>query len=575
MRLALALLSLHVSTLAQGVQHPLQYTSAAILDSDMDTFIEGVISSWNSSGGAGVAVVKQREDESWQVETKGYGIAKVAEGKSLDADSLFYIASNSKLFATIATGLLISNESLSPRLSWDTKIADILPEHIWKLQDPIASAETTITDAMSHRTGLPRHDAMYSREDDIESIYNDIMYMLLGYLPTVTLAEKPTIATYIKEHIFNPLGLSSATYSLASARWSGHLVDPIVREVNKTEDLFGRGKPRVLRYPTWFQEDREDGSSGAGGIIMSVKDVATWLRVLLLEGKNPQTGDQVIPREIIRKVASGITVMSAEPEYPEVSNVVYGGGQMRSSYRGNDIIEHTGSVPGYQTHITRLPNSKFGIAVFANDGDYGMQFAEVIKWRIVDQVLGPDPVDWNSRIKSRVRESYQKRQSKPRPRPENPIPPPITFEELAGVYQDLGYGDLELCYVSTSRPDKESKSCNKLREDQDVVLPNAVNKDIPTLLARWDRFWFSHFKLEHVDGALFTLTKLDSRPTSNASEPYWTATTDEPFTTEFVVEDRKIGFGMMDGFWGAGAGVDGPAEGSAKERAEVWFEKIQ
>jgi CubicO group peptidase (beta-lactamase class C family) len=86
------------------------------------------------------------------------------------------------------------------------------------------------------------------------------MYILLGYLPTVALPEKPVFATYVKEHIFGPLGLSSATYSLAAAKRSGHLVDPIAREVNKTEELFGRGKTRVVRYPTWFQEDSEDGS---------------------------------------------------------------------------------------------------------------------------------------------------------------------------------------------------------------------------------------------------------------------------------------------------------------------------
>jgi CubicO group peptidase (beta-lactamase class C family) len=95
--LALALLSLHCSTLAQITQHPLKYANSTILDPAMDSFIEGVISSWNSPGGASVAVVKQHEDGSWQVETKGYGIAKVAEGKKLDADSLFYIASNSKV----------------------------------------------------------------------------------------------------------------------------------------------------------------------------------------------------------------------------------------------------------------------------------------------------------------------------------------------------------------------------------------------------------------------------------------------------------------------------------------------
>ncbi|EEB99373.1 hypothetical protein MPER_00961 [Moniliophthora perniciosa FA553] len=103
-------------------------------------------------------------------------------------------------------------------------MADILPEDIWKLKDPIATQETTIVDAMSHRTGLPPHDLMYNRTDTTESIlqktrylkpsasfrstyqYNNVMYMVLSYLPTRLLREKPPITRYVKEHIFEPLG---------------------------------------------------------------------------------------------------------------------------------------------------------------------------------------------------------------------------------------------------------------------------------------------------------------------------------------------------------------------------------
>lgn len=74
----------------------------------------------------------------------------------------------SQLFDILATGLLISNQSLSPQISWTTKIAEILPD--WKLMDPVASAESTITDLMSHRTGLPRHDFSYSADEDVPSL---------------------------------------------------------------------------------------------------------------------------------------------------------------------------------------------------------------------------------------------------------------------------------------------------------------------------------------------------------------------------------------------------------------------
>ncbi|KAK7018015.1 hypothetical protein VNI00_018441 [Paramarasmius palmivorus] len=573
---------------------------AAILNPDIDSFIEDIISSWNSPGGVGVAVVKQHEDGSWQVETKGYGIGNVAEQKELDVDSLFYIGSNSKsrtdvilqAFTTIASGLIISDKSISPRITWDTKIADILPENVWKLQDPIAYAETTITDVMSHRAGLPSHESSYSRSDTTESVlkrtrhlkpstgfrsnwqYNNILYVMLGYLPTAILPQKPTLAVYVKERIFDPLGLTSATYSLATAKQSGKLADPTAREgINKTEDPFGKGITRVLRYATWFQEDG-GYISGAGGAIMSVKDAATWLQVLLLEGKHPQTGEQVIPQEVVRKVSSAISVVSPEPLYPETSNVVYGGGLTRSSYRGHDIIGHGGGLPGHKSSIVRLPNDKVGVAVFSNDDNYGASFVEIIKWRIIDKVLGLEPIDWDSRTRAYFKARYQNPNSNEKPRSSSPAPPPVPFEQLAGLYHHPGYGDLELCYTSGPPSDSESEASRKLREEQPLILPDAVKKNVPTLLARWDRFWYSHIKLEHVDGAVFSFQALDSQPTNDASKPYWTYRVEVNSIAEFAVQDGKVGFGMMDGFWGAGPGVESPVGDSVLERAEVWFEKI-
>ncbi|KAF9043852.1 beta-lactamase/transpeptidase-like protein, partial [Hymenopellis radicata] len=203
-----------------------------VLNPTADKFIRSVLSEWNTPGGVAVAVV-QRDSLSgeWRVETKGYGNASL-DGTPMTEDSLFGIASNSKLFDVIATGLLISNESLSPRLSWDTKIASVVPEDEWGLMDPLATTESTIIDLMSHRTGLPRHDLMYGRSDNITSIlrrmrhlrpsagfrelyqYNNNMYMLLSYLPELVLPHRPTIARYVKEHIFDPLGLTATTYSI-------------------------------------------------------------------------------------------------------------------------------------------------------------------------------------------------------------------------------------------------------------------------------------------------------------------------------------------------------------------------
>jgi len=57
------------------------------------------------------------------------------------------------------------------------------------------------------------------------------MYNLLSYLPTVLLPSRIPFARYVKQHIFDPLGLSSTTFSCDVAHASGRLADGMFRQV--------------------------------------------------------------------------------------------------------------------------------------------------------------------------------------------------------------------------------------------------------------------------------------------------------------------------------------------------------
>ncbi|KAL1746134.1 beta-lactamase/transpeptidase-like protein [Schizophyllum fasciatum] len=531
---------------AEPVLHDNSATTGCVLNDTIADFIQNTISEWNSPGGVAVAFVSKRNDGEWRVETQGYGRAKV-DGTPVVPDTLFAIASNSKLFTAIATGLLIDNGSLP--LNWDSKLRTVIPE--WGVADPIASSETTIIDAMSHRTGLPRHDLSYSFNETLTSLirklphlkpstefrtawqYNNIMYAALSCLPSLVLPSQPPFACYVKEHIFDRLGLNDTTYSSRAAQETDRLADAFTRQVNHTGDIFGQGTPRV--YP-FFMDTDEEGSS------------------LLLEGRDPRTNESVIPVDVVRKVSSGITVSTGAAPYPELGPIVYGGGQMRGTYRGYEYIEHGGSVPGYRTQIIRFPNERFGLAVLVNDDTYGTQMHEVIKWRIVDSYLGLHPVDWTGRAKSKLLADREKK-PKSLPRPENATAP----SGLGGWYDNAGYGAFLFCRVDVedategkaseaqviSRDNEEqvllqdrrpkhvaaesleASECRRMREIAPTVLPGAIDQSVPTLLAKWNRVWSNYIKLTHYDGGIFNVSVLASVPTGNASEPYWVAEVDE------------------------------------------------
>ncbi|KAF5373044.1 hypothetical protein D9758_001607 [Tetrapyrgos nigripes] len=273
----LALPAVHSQLLGLPVKR--QDAVRNVLDLDFDQFVQQILDDWNVSAGLGVAIVQKKADDTWSIETKGYGIAE---------------GDGSKTFTAMATGLLVSNESLS--LSWKTKITSILPD--WGLNDSYATSHSIILDLMGHRTGLPHHDLMYEANVSSSDMLTRIKYLK----PSAEFREEWHYARFVKDNIFVPLGLNQTTFDSNSAEKSGYLAQGFVRDkVNETENIFGRGIPRVLPIGILI--------SGAGGAVMSVKDAATWLQSLLLLGQNPATGEVVIPSEVVETTVSGLGIV--------------------------------------------------------------------------------------------------------------------------------------------------------------------------------------------------------------------------------------------------------------------------
>ena len=131
-----------------------------LLSERTERYIQTLLTRWNSSG-LSVAVVRKDENShtGWHHEFGAYGVAK-ADGSSMTPDSVFAIASNSKLFLALSVGLLISNKTLAEErgkeIKWSTKVHDLIPE--WGLMNEEMDRGVTLQDMLSHRTGMPRHD---------------------------------------------------------------------------------------------------------------------------------------------------------------------------------------------------------------------------------------------------------------------------------------------------------------------------------------------------------------------------------------------------------------------------------
>jgi len=79
-------------------------------------------------------------------------------------------------------------------------------------------------------------------------------------------------ARYVKKHIFDPLGLTSTTYSYDVANANGRLADGITKQgVKLSENPLGNGTVRAM--PFWSTIGGEDGNSK----FVSCERVLTYL----------------------------------------------------------------------------------------------------------------------------------------------------------------------------------------------------------------------------------------------------------------------------------------------------------
>ncbi|KAJ3513134.1 hypothetical protein NLJ89_g3122 [Agrocybe chaxingu] len=568
-------------------QGPLGPRNGPLISPRIDNYVRSLLTKWNSSG-LSLAVV--RKDDSlpsgWRHEFGSYGIAK-GDGSPVTPNSVFAIASNSKLFLSLSVGLLITNETLAKErgqgLSWTTKIRDLLPE--WALLDEVASRESTLQDLLSHRTGVPAHHfSGIQRPGGVPEVvstlrhlrpsaefretfqYSDLMYEVLSYLPQALLNQ--TYESYVEQHLFAPLNMTATTFSVAKAEKRGTLADGFQWDMR---DLT-KGENGTLRATIpYFQRPGEERTwAGPAGVLSSARDLAVWVSMLLNRGRHPYTNEIVVPEEVIDYVAAGRTVTHPAPDFPETSVRVYGAGQWRFSYQGHDLIQHGGDNPGFKTQVARFPNDNLGIIVLSNDAN-GAFLMEVIEMEMY--------YNYSASLQQQVT-----------PRPSSPVPPTNTFISLAERSFSHGtYGTLQPCVVpetlsssqlTTHQPHED---CSALLASHAVKrILSASNLSIPTYIIPWKRSFSTHLRLGHFDANIFSVTILWSNAEVREKEGYSNEKggdvllgLDKHFEVEWVGGSggEEEGLAFKGGFWTSEGPEPRTLSGTGKESAEVWFAK--
>lgn len=413
---------------------------------NIDNLIERAMKTFEVPG-LSIAIVKDGKI----LFTRGYGFKDLKRKEPVNSQTLFSIASNSKLFTAVAIGILVDEG----KVSWNSKVIDKIP---WfQMFDPYVTREITVKDTLCHRSGLGLGagdllwwpSSSYSREEIIKRIrfippsssfrsgyaYNNLLFLVAGKI--IESVSGMSWEDFVTRRILQPVGMK-----LSSARVSDM----------KNRDNIAIPHAKVEGILKEVQPFLNDNINPAGGIISCAEDMARWMIVMLEEGKINED-KRLLSERNWREITTIATPRPITDPPQEISELKpnfsgYGLGIGLRDYRGVKILQHTGGLPGFLSQVTMIPSIKLGVAILTNQES--SEAYNSITYSIVDYYLSAPPKDWIAsflKYKERQEASVKEEEKKAAEKRDRASRPSLPLQNYAGLYRDDWYGDVEITWT--------------------------------------------------------------------------------------------------------------------------------
>ncbi len=416
--------------------------------SDIDRIVNRALKAARVPGAA-IAVVAGD-----QTYIKGYGVKVTGEPDPVTERTVFAVASVTKAFTTALLALLVGENVLS----WDDPVRKHLPE--FRLSDPLADANVTLRDLVSHRTGMPRHDMLWYRApwDRAELIrrfahaapnkgfretyqYQNICFTVAGEA-AARAAGAASFEELLQDRLLKPLQMTATTLSTTDAE-----VDPDHATPHR------RDKQKRLEVMPWRNLDN---AGPCGSVNSCALDMVNWLRFQLSGGVNPHTGEALVAAEALKQTHIPQTVIPEEEEftlhYPDSVQRSYGMGWTILDYRGgHKMVRHGGVLGGFRAHVSLLPREGIGVAVMLNAQTW---LAEPLANSLIDYLAGLPEKNWIGEYDAQSRKDTEKEKTKKKEKEagrHRGTRPSLKLPEYAGTYQHPAYGDVAVTLSETGR----------------------------------------------------------------------------------------------------------------------------
>jgi CubicO group peptidase (beta-lactamase class C family) len=400
---------------------------------NIERFVVEQLAAWEVPGCA-IAAVREGD----VVLATGWGRRDLGTELPVTADTLFAIGSTTKAFTAATVGALVDDGLLE----WDRPLRDYLPD--LRLHDSVVADRLSVVDLLSHRSGLPRHDLAWlshpgrSRADlvrrlrflplskDLRQVfqYCNFGYLVAGHVIEV-LSGTPW-EDYLRARLLTPLGMDRSNVSVDDMH-----VGP--DHATAYERRQGVVIPVPLRPVT--------AMAPAGAVNSCAADMARWLLAQL--GGGQVDGRTVMSPDTMARQHAPHMVLPEDRTFPASTRHAYGLGWMIGRYRDHRLIEHGGGIDGFLTECMLLPDDGIGVAVMTNTSSSVM--APVVAYRVLDELLGLEPLDWFSNFKARYdagMAGLQEARDARRVVHEARLPRPL--DAYIGEYKHPGYGTLAI-----------------------------------------------------------------------------------------------------------------------------------
>jgi len=361
---------------------------------DFEAYIEQTRESFSVPGVA-VAIVQGGEI----VYAEGFGVKEIGSDDPATADTVFSIGSTTKAMTSMMAASLVDDGLIE----WDTPLVEVMPQ--FQLSDEQATQQITLREALAMTTGLPDIGPVLflsgrPPEDYVEYladvplaappgesyVYHNEMYSVGAYAAAMAAGAEygenlfSTYADLMQERVFDPLGMTSATFSAQEAAASPNHATPHFQSLNATLAETGFDVT-----PTHYMD--MDTIAPAGTLRSSAPDVGRFLITMLSGGVAPD-GSRAISAENLAETWT--EQISVEP-LPHLEQDGYGMGWHTATYQGIPLVTHDGSLAGFSSQMAFIPEADTGIVVLANADFFGLALRTQVQYRFIEMLFGLEP----------------------------------------------------------------------------------------------------------------------------------------------------------------------------------------